>query len=510
MVSAREQRSHVTDIAAVAHLHPEIMDVGGNPALILQLAQQVLGMGVTFYSRLSAQAIDVLGAFHSPGDPGALPVQAGMHVPLAGSYCEFVYRTARPLVVPDARHTPPFLDLAMTRNLHIGSYAGVPLIGQDGSIFGTLCGLHKDAMNISSEQVMTLQLLGHALVAGLERVNLLEELERQRAAAALAMRDELTGMLNRRAFDDALRAGIARAASERSPLALIFGDIDHFKHVNDVRGHQTGDAVLHMVAARMARQGRDGDHLFRFGGEEFVLLLPNTTAREALLVGERLRQAVRAPAHPDETRQDGATLPIPADLRLTMSFGVAAFPEDAASGEELITRADAAMYHAKRCGRDRCCLAKGMDLAAPAPNTDRYASETPLVNILSAALEAHDAQTEDHSVRLTRWTEALMRQMGQPLDAVSLAGVAAQLHRHRQARRPTEHPAQKGSTNRRRMANHSPASRDRQAHLAGMRRRAGNGGGNRGGASRALGRHGLSQPSQRHGNSAGGARHLCH
>ena len=158
--------------------------------------------------------------------------------------------------------------------------------------------LDEGTVSVTAEQVATLQLLGQALVAGMEHEALLQELERQRANALLALHDALTGLPNRRAFDNALEAGIARAAVDHAPYALLFIDIDHFKGVNDTYGHEVGDAALRFVAARLTRALRGGDLLFRFGGEELVALLPGTSAAAALATAQRLRRALLRAPHP--------------------------------------------------------------------------------------------------------------------------------------------------------------------------------------------------------------------
>lgn len=159
----------------------------------------------------------------------------------------------------------------------------------------------------------------------------------------MATRDPMTGTLNRRAFF--ARAGIEWARSTRShrPLAVITSDIDFFKKVNDTHGHHVGDLVIKDFAHRAARMLRISDILARFGGEEFVILLPDTGPAEALQAAERIRREI-------ETRRDKA---LPA---YTVSIGVSTAQGDAgqaADVEALIAEADAALYRAKQGGRNR-------------------------------------------------------------------------------------------------------------------------------------------------------------
>jgi len=177
-------------------------------------------------------------------------------------------------------------------------------------------------------------------------------LSRARAVAALrhaADSDGLTGVRNRRWFDERLASECADAAGRGVPLAVALVDLDHFKQVNDVHGHQAGDEVLVRAAGALASAARATDHLARYGGEEFVLLLPGAGPEEALEVAERLRRAVASAA--------GA-------VSVTCSIGVAVTGGAlTASPEELVRAADEALYRAKEQGRDRCVLAP----TAPAP-----------------------------------------------------------------------------------------------------------------------------------------------
>jgi diguanylate cyclase (GGDEF)-like protein len=159
-----------------------------------------------------------------------------------------------------------------------------------------------------------------------------------------AVRDGLTGLYNRRYFDDRLRAELAFAKRHKTPLALILADIDHFKKVNDERGHQVGDLTLREVAHRLAAAMRAEDVIARYGGEEFVILCRNTSEPQARALADRLRSIVA----------EELQVPDGDALRITASFGLAVTPHAALTGDlDLIKAADAALYEAKRRGRDR-------------------------------------------------------------------------------------------------------------------------------------------------------------
>jgi diguanylate cyclase (GGDEF)-like protein len=155
-----------------------------------------------------------------------------------------------------------------------------------------------------------------------------------------ARRDPLTGLLNRRGFEERLDAELARATRGERPAALILADLDRFKTVNDRLGHPAGDAVLLRVAEILEGVGRRGDTVARMGGEEFVFIVPDADAVEAYELAERLRAEVEE-AFADEP------------VKLTISCGAVAFPVDGTTADTLMAAADEALYSAKRAGRNR-------------------------------------------------------------------------------------------------------------------------------------------------------------
>ena len=159
-------------------------------------------------------------------------------------------------------------------------------------------------------------------------------------------RDSLTGLHNRRYVEETLAHELARADRSADPLALLMVDLDHFKHVNDTFGHAAGDRVLQSVADLLRRHVRAGDVVCRYGGEEFALVMPGASAELALERAEALRRAAHAVALPG---------PGPTNGVLTLSVGVAVFPDHARQAADLVVSADDALYAAKRGGRD--CVA---------------------------------------------------------------------------------------------------------------------------------------------------------
>ncbi|MBS3935025.1 MAG: diguanylate cyclase [Sulfuritalea sp.] len=170
------------------------------------------------------------------------------------------------------------------------------------------------------------------------------ELRRQKEYAELLARtDALTGLANRRAFDEAAEQEVQRALRYNTPLALVLADIDRFKGINDRHGHDVGDRFLQHFAQILSHSVRTIDLVGRWGGEEFAVLMPGTDLEEAARAAERMRQAVRLAEPP---------LGEP-DCGYTVSFGVAAFRTETPTMASLLGRADAALYRAKADGRDR-------------------------------------------------------------------------------------------------------------------------------------------------------------
>ena len=160
--------------------------------------------------------------------------------------------------------------------------------------------------------------------------------------------DELTKTYNRRYFGELLLQEIARSERYGRSFALLMVDIDDFKAYNDAHGHLEGDRALQQIASLFKRHGRRADSLARYGGEEFALIMREVKKEEALVLAERLRSAIEN-AHLEGEK--------PILLwRLTISIGIAAYPTDATSAEELIARADEALYAAKARGKNKSCL----------------------------------------------------------------------------------------------------------------------------------------------------------
>ena len=187
-----------------------------------------------------------------------------------------------------------------------------------------------------------------SLVILLIQAAFLDEIDRRELALQhLARTDQLTGLLNRRAMLEWSEAQVSQSARHAQPLTVLMIDIDHFKPINDEHGHVAGDRTLVEVANAMRQITRLGDQLGRFGGEEFVALLPQTDSVAARSVAEKLRERIAALS---------VMLPAGVAIRCTVSLGLASLRPGESTIDPVLSRADMAMYQAKAQGRNRCIL----------------------------------------------------------------------------------------------------------------------------------------------------------
>lgn len=181
----------------------------------------------------------------------------------------------------------------------------------------------------------------------LERQKLLEEAKEKEIYQELALLDELTRIYNRRYFEEILRREINRATRYPQKFSLLMIDIDNFKECNDIYGHLAGDKILKYIANILCFKTRKTDFVSRYGGEEFTVVAPHTDKKSASVIAARLVDFI---SKEDYILAEGAK------ARVTVSIGVATFPDDAILRDELIIIADKALYQAKKMGKNRVCL----------------------------------------------------------------------------------------------------------------------------------------------------------
>jgi diguanylate cyclase (GGDEF)-like protein len=232
-----------------------------------------------------------------------------------------------------------------------------------------------------------------------------------------ASRDPLTQLLNRRGFREVFDLELERSRRSGRPCALLMGDLDHFKRVNDLLGHPAGDERLRKFAKLLLAGKRRIDAAARMGGEEFSLLLPETDEHGAYVIAERLRHAVRDAFAPDQ-------------VALTVSFGVAAYPNHGATGDQLLQAADQALYVAKELGRDRTAIFRPEVTAQMLSTRDRTRMRADgylsAMLVLAEAVDLRDAGPTGHSETVGRYAEMIAAELGldeERVERVKLAGI---------------------------------------------------------------------------------------
>jgi diguanylate cyclase (GGDEF)-like protein len=236
-----------------------------------------------------------------------------------------------------------------TRWKGVGSLRVLPLRSAQ-QVLGTLVVGTRRPHAYGSDLTRQLEVIAMQAAESILRARLFD------ATELLATTDGLTGLLNHRTFQARLDEQLALAQRYAKRAALLLCDIDHFKTVNDTYGHPVGDVVLRGVAQILAREARTTDLAARYGGEEFAILMPETDAAGALVIAERIRERIAAQVF--ETEQG--------PLKVTLSLGVAGYPDDADRRASLVERADACLYQAKRAGRNRSVAASSAARAARA------------------------------------------------------------------------------------------------------------------------------------------------
>lgn len=267
---------------------------------------------------------------------GYLEGVESLSIPLGKGVTGRCAQAGQAFVVNDVSAEPDYIPGVQGAKSEIA----IPMLAE-GRVIGVLNAESLQPGAYTRDHVRTLSVIAQQAAVVLRSAQLYEEMRR------LATTDGLTGLDNRRRFVQQLEETLKRARRYREAFAVVLVDVDHFKAVNDRHGHRAGDRVLQAVAGAMREWVRDTDAVARIGGDEFAALLLLMDAEQATPVVERLRCAVQALL----VHEGGAV------LALAISAGIAAYPAHGADAEALLSRADGALYEAKRLGRNRVSLA---------------------------------------------------------------------------------------------------------------------------------------------------------
>ncbi|MBM3155640.1 MAG: sensor domain-containing diguanylate cyclase, partial [Chloroflexi bacterium] len=259
--------------------------------------------------------------------------QPGERIPLKGTATEWLVNRKRTFVESDLNHRARFWTGTEFVKRGIRSIVYIPLLVK-GEAIGSLIIASQHPRAYTPEQIHLLERLASQIAMPVENSRLYSKAEQR------ALIDELTGLFNRRYFDECLTREIERHSRHSSILSLVLLDLDVFKEYNDKYGHVAGDRVLTLIGKMMEKSIRNIDLAFRYGGDEFAILLPNADGNSAFIVAERVRAKI---AH--EMKGERTVM--------TASLGLATWPSDGVTPDEIVTAADRALYYAKRTGGNR-------------------------------------------------------------------------------------------------------------------------------------------------------------
>lgn len=259
-----------------------------------------------------------------------------------GGLTSYILNQKTPVIINNLAEYPEF-DNPNVSSERVLSLVACPLFIEN-RIVGIVYVDDFKGREWKEREISALVLLSTYAAVAIERAKFLEE------TRLLAITDDLTQLYNHRYFVQRLNHELNRSKRYGLPLSLVMLDIDFFKTYNDHHGHIKGNEVLRGIAEVIKRQTREADIPVRYGGEEFAVILPQTGGEEALAFAERLRRRVEAEPFPEKHTQPGNNL--------TVSLGVAAFPNDANQSGQLIELADTALYRAKQLGKNRVCEAE--------------------------------------------------------------------------------------------------------------------------------------------------------
>ncbi len=334
----------------------------------------------------------------------------GDAVPLKGTATDWVAINKKSISEANLTRDRMFIESRDLHNRGINSVVYLPLITK-GEGIGTLTIASKNVDAYSQAQIYLLERLAFQISTSVANAQLYARAE-QRARI-----DELTGLFNRRHFDEILQQEIERHSRYGSMISLVFMDLDSFKNYNDTKGHIAGDKLLAQIGNLLNATIRNIDLAFRYGGDEFAIIMPHTSGDDTYLVTERIREKLVA----EMTERK---------IAVSASFGIASWPGDGLTSDDIVNGADRALYYAKRTGGNRSCRISQTLMALSDNETSSTAEQETLNTIyaLAATIEARDLYTYGHSRKVRTYAVALAEALKLPPEKVAVVSHAALLH----------------------------------------------------------------------------------
>jgi diguanylate cyclase (GGDEF)-like protein/putative nucleotidyltransferase with HDIG domain len=329
--------------------------------------------------------------------------QVGEKIPMQSSGTGWVVTHKKPLVERDLSEQIRFSTGQNFYEQGMLSMVYLPLIAK-GEVIGSLILASRKKDTYSQQHITTLEQLASQIAMPLENARLYAATEEK------ARVDELTGLLNRRSLDEMIDSEISRHSRYGGKFTLAILDLDSFKAFNDTKGHLAGDTLLGHVGSVIKNKIRNSDQAFRYGGDEFAILLPQTTIEAASQVTERVREAI-------ESELDTG------DINITASIGLASWPEDGMSHSDIIAAADLTLYRAKWSGGNRIFCASGTlsNLYFTESDQSKKDSNNRIVSIiynLAETIDSRTTRTRNHSKKVAEYAITLGKALG--MNTISL------------------------------------------------------------------------------------------
>jgi diguanylate cyclase (GGDEF)-like protein len=398
----QEELAVISQLAAILTSNLDIREIYDN--FVKELAK-VVDVDLSMLALIEGEELNLVAL----SSAGSSAWQTGDKLPLKGTATEWVATHKAPLVEPNLTEESRFWTVKNHLKEGIQSMVFLPLIVNDKAI-GSLSLGSRHPNAYSQSQVQLLSQLASRIATPIENARLYAEAE-QRARI-----DQLTALWNRRHLEERIQVEIGRHSRYGGTFSLIILDLDFFKAFNDSYGHLAGDKLLKQLGAIMRDAIRGTDEAFRYGGDEFAILLPQTTLRDAYEVAERVRDRIASEIKVDE-------------VSVTASFGLASWPVDGVRINEVIAAADIALYYAKQSGGNQSHAISEILIPSPKPSprleVEQDRSAFNLICALAAAVDAKDHYAYKHSQKVREYAVALAKSLDlAPADIARLSTVA--------------------------------------------------------------------------------------